>query len=192
MDILEISYKSTKYYFIKTIKGLLAFDTGWPDTYRKYKELLKEKGYNIKDIKWVIVSHFHIDHAGLAGMFLEKGIEFIVFKNQIEEIKIMEKLIKRKKMQYQDIDINKIKLMEICESRDWLNSIGIKGEVLITDCHSKDSISLILDNGVVFTGDLPPESFIMETDKKCMKNWKILKEKGAKNIKPAHGKEYYI
>jgi len=193
MKIIKISYKSTNYYFLETLqKKLLAFDVGWPGTYRDYKDLLKENGYKIGDIKWMIVSHFHIDHAGLVGMLLNKGVEFVAFENQLEFIKEMENLIERKKFVYEKIIMNKIKIVRIDKSREWLNSIGIKGEVIITNCHSEDSISLVLDNGIAFTGDLPPEEFIMEHDGRCKLNWEILRAKKVKIVKPAHGKEYRI
>ncbi len=192
MDIIKINYKSTNYYFINSNNGLLGFDAGWPGTYGTYRDSLKQKGYRINDIKWIIVSHFHIDHAGLAGILSENGVKLILFENQLNSIKIMEKLMERKKMKYHKINLKKIKLMEIEKSREWLKSIGIKGEIIITDCHSEDSISLILDNGIAFTGDLPPKSFIMDTDIKCKKNWEILKSKGVKYIKPTHGNSYRL
>ncbi len=195
MDILRISYKSTNYYFIKSSKyedSFLAFDTGWPGTYREYKGLLKERGFRVDNIKWMIVSHFHIDHAGLSGMLLNKGVEFIVLKNQIESISEMEDLIKRKSMDYEKIDINRIKVLEVESSRKWLDSIGILGEVLITNCHTEDSISLVLDNGIAFIGDLPPENNIIEGEIKCKKAWELLRNKKVKFIKPAHGKEFKL
>ena len=42
-----------------------------------------------------------------------------------------------------------------CEqSRKFLNELGIDGEIIYTPGHSDDSISLILDKGIAFVGDL--------------------------------------
>jgi endoribonuclease LACTB2 len=41
------------------------------------------------------------------------------------------------------------------DSRSLLEQVGIAGEVVHTPGHSDDSLSLLLDNGAVFTGDLP-------------------------------------
>ena len=87
MTVIRIRYKSTNCYFIDTGGGLLAFDAGWPNTYREYKDGLKEQGYSVKNIKWLIVSHFHIDHAGLAGTLADNGVAFIVFPNQLGAIR---------------------------------------------------------------------------------------------------------
>jgi hypothetical protein len=48
------------------------------------------------------------------------------------------------------------------ESRAFLGHIGIAGEIISTHGHSDDSMSLVLDEGVAFTGDLPPPSFVDE------------------------------
>ena len=95
------------------MKDLLAFDAGWPDTYREYKDCLKAEGYQIKDIKWLIVSHFHMDHAGIAGMLADKAIEFYVFQNQIYAIEEMEKLILGKSMPYHPINMERVIIQEI-------------------------------------------------------------------------------
>ena len=57
---------------------------------------------------------------------------------------------------------------------------------------NRDSISLVLDDGIAFTGDLPSEHQMMDEDIKCKSNWKLLRKKGATYIKPAHGIEYSL
>jgi glyoxylase-like metal-dependent hydrolase (beta-lactamase superfamily II) len=177
---------------IDTGKGLLAFDAGWPDTYRDYKDFLKSYGYKITDIKWLIVSHFHIDHAGLAGLMVEKGVQFFVFKNQLYAIDEMESLIAKKGMPYYKINLSKILIIEITESRSLLKSVGISGQIIQTNGHGEQSITLLLDSGEAFIGDLPPDTMIGEDDNASIANWQILKSKGARIIKPAHAAEYII
>jgi len=186
MLIIKTRYKSTNCYFIDTGNGLLAFDAGWPNTYREYKDRLREQGYSVKNIKWLIVSHFHIDHAGLAGVLVENGVSFFVFPNQLAAISEMEALIERKNMAYRPIDQSKIHILEFAASRDWLAGIGLHGEVLHTNGHGEQSISLLLDTGDAFVGDLTPESMIGEDDWRSRSNWALLRSKGAKQIWHAH------
>lgn len=192
MRIITSRYKSTNYYFIDTDDGLLAFDAGWPGTYREYKDCLKKEGYRISDIKWLIVSHFHIDHAGLAGMLADKGIIFYVFENQLYGIEEMEMLIFKKNMPYQKLNMNTIFVTNITESRALLKSIKIAGEIIKTNGHGEQSISLLLDSGEAFIGDLPIERMLGENDNLCIENWKELKTKGAMKIYPSHALEYSI
>jgi endoribonuclease LACTB2 len=192
INTITIRYKSTNYYLIDTGSGLLAFDAGWPDTYINYKDCLKLQGFRMSDIKWLIVSHFHIDHAGLAGMFVGKGIQFFVFKNQLYGIEEMESLIAKKNMAYQKINLDSVLIMEIAESRNLLKSLGIQGEIIQTNGHGEQSISLLLDSGEAFIGDLPPESMVGDDDHSAKSNWQLIKRKGARIIKPAHASEYII
>lgn len=192
MNILKIRYKSTNCYFIDTGNGLLAFDAGWPDTYYEYKDGLREQGQSVKNIRWLIVSHFHIDHAGLAGVLSANGVMFIVFPNQRYAILEMETLIEKKNMVYQKIDVSKIQMMEIGASRKWLAEIGISGEILHTNGHGEQSVSLLLDTGEAFVGDLAPEGMIGDEDQVSKENWTLLRSKGAKYIKPAHANEFEL
>lgn len=192
MQFVKIRYKSTNCYFSDTGNGLLVFDAGWPNTYREYKDGLKEQGYQVKAIRWLIVSHFHIDHAGLAGWLAENGVQFIVFKNQIDAIDEMESLIARKNLAYQKLDRAKIIVMEIAESREWLKSIGISGQVLRTNGHGEQSISLLLDDGVAFIGDLAPGNMLADDDVKSKNSWRLLKRHGAKRILPARAEEFML
>jgi glyoxylase-like metal-dependent hydrolase (beta-lactamase superfamily II) len=50
------------------------------------------------------------------------------------------------------------------------------------------SISLLLDDGSVFTGDLTPLAFIGEEDAAVLSaSWRMLWERGATRIYPGHG-----
>ena len=49
-----------------------------------------------------------------------------------------------------------VRIISCGESRPLLERCGIAGEVVYTPGHSEDSISLCLDEGVLFVGDLNP------------------------------------
>lgn len=49
-------------------------------------------------------------------------------------------------------------VITFAESRSRLADVGIVGEVVPTPGHSDDSVSLVLDAGAAFTGDLTPRS----------------------------------
>jgi len=178
--IIKVRYQSTNCYFIPADGGLLAFDAGWPGTYRAYKDELRAQGWSVKDIRWLMVSHFHPDHAGLAGVLLENGLEFVVFHEQLGAIAEMESLIARKAMPYHAINLAKISLIKITASREWLARIGIRGEVLQ------------LDSGEAFVGDLVPESMLVEDDLISKASWVLLRQKGARIVYPAHAEAFVL
>ena len=51
------------------------------------------------------------------------------------------------------------------ESRGLLSRIGIGGEIIPTPSHSPDSVSLAMDSGECFVGDLQPKEY-MDADEK--------------------------
>lgn len=146
----------------------------------------------MKDIRWLMVSHFHIDHAGLAGMFVDNGVKFYVFRHQVSAIDEMESLMERKHMIFRRIDPRRIHVLETPASRALLASIGVQGEVLETKGHAWHCVSLLLDSGEAFVGDLPPEGMIREDDSESRHDWQQLRLKGARLIKPAHGNEFVL
>jgi glyoxylase-like metal-dependent hydrolase (beta-lactamase superfamily II) len=82
--------------------------------------------------------------------------------------------------------------MEFSDSRNWLNSIGIKGEILHTNGHDEQSISLILDTGEALIGDLVAEDMADAEDLNTAASWQLLRSKGARIIYPAHISEYEL
>jgi glyoxylase-like metal-dependent hydrolase (beta-lactamase superfamily II) len=189
MNVYTVKCKSTNCYLIEASEGYLLFDAGWVNEYGNFRNSLKENNISTKEIKWFIVSHFHIDHAGLAGMLLNNGKEFIVFENQIEQINEMEEFIGRKKYSYTRIDKGKIIWKKINESRDWLKIIGIDGEIIQIFGHGDQSVALILDNRKAFIGDLP---VIYEYDELVKNDWDKIISKGVKYIYPAHSESMEI
>ena len=72
------------------------------------------------------------------------------------------------------------------QSRRFLGQIGIAGEIVHTPGHSDHCVSLLLDDGSVFTGDLPPEAYAFDNPI-ALATWKRLREQGATRVYPAHG-----
>jgi len=187
-------YHSTNCFFLKSSRNddLLAIDAGWPCTLYEYKKLLKTIGHAFSQIKWAFVTHFHMDHAGLTGEFIDSGIQCFVFENQIAAIDEMEKLIKKNYKEYKTILKERLRIIETRDSREFLREIGIYGEVIVTDGHSPDSISFITDAHEAIIGDLSPLDQIMPEDKKNRSSWDKLKSLGARTIYPSHAEIFNI
>jgi len=57
----------------------MAFDAGWPGTLYEYGRMMKTVGLQFENLSWAVISHMHMDHAGLLGDFLSAGIVCFVF-----------------------------------------------------------------------------------------------------------------
>jgi len=190
-------YHNTNCYFVESSidNSLLAIDAGWPCTLYEYQRALKTIGYSFKNIKWAIVTHFHMDHAGLIGEFINEGITCYSFENQtLNDIDEMEKIILKNKeySAYQQINKSKLVMTSINDFNNKIRVLGIDGEAIITKGHSPDSITFITKEHEAVIGDLAPIDQIMENDKESLENWKSIKEKGVRMIYPSHANIFEI
>lgn len=187
-DMFSVSYQHTNYFLLPAGGGasLLAFDAGYPCSLYQYARELRAVGYGIANVKWAIVSHFHLDHAGLIGEFQAAGIACLLFENQGGGIDEMERIIHRNYKGYTPVDPTGFLKLTTAESRAFLASIGIGGEAIRTPGHSDDSVSLITDAGEALVGDLYPESQLMEDDEKSHRSWDMIRAAGGGRAFPSH------
>jgi glyoxylase-like metal-dependent hydrolase (beta-lactamase superfamily II) len=89
---------------------------------------------------------------------------------------------------YVDITMDDNVTISFVQSRAVLGRIGIAGEILRTPGHSDDSVSLVLDDGSAFTGDLTPPGLAVEEDAGVVAaSWRLLRAHGATRVYPGHG-----
>ena len=190
-------YHNTNCFFLESSidKGLLAIDAGWPCTLYEYQRALKTIGYSFKNIKWAIVTHFHMDHAGLVGEFIKEGITCYAFENQtFKDMDEMERTILKNKeySAYQKIDRNRLKTTSISDFNNEIKTLGINGEAIITKGHSTDSITFLTNDYKAIIGDLAPINQIMENDIVSKENWNEIKHRGMKRVYPSHAEIFNI
>jgi ribonuclease/clavin/mitogillin len=171
---------------------LLAVDSGWPCTFYEYQRVLKTIGYSFDKIAWAIVTHFHMDHAGLISEFINSGIMCFVFENQVDSIDEMERVILKNKRYkgYPLIDKNRLVYTNVSDFGRVLEKLGINGDVLVTNGHSPDSITYITDNKEAIIGDLYPPNLILDDDIKTIESWGKIRKKGIKKIYPGHAEVF--
>ncbi len=186
MNILNVGYDSTNYYLIGNDNARLMIDTGWPGTLPKFLNILKRKDVAFETIKYMLATHYHPDHAGLAQELKLKGIRLIVMENQPAFIPALGKYMKPEQ-HYVEIDLRDNIELSIAESRTFLHKIGIQGEIIATPGHSDDSVSLVLDGeGLAFTGDLGLP-LVEDPADETWKSWQRLRALGVKSAYPGHG-----
>ncbi len=164
----------TKCYLIKCNDGYLLIDTGYPNNYDKFINKLKKKHHiDIGDIKFLILTHHHDDHAGFAAKLLkDSGATLIVHENALERLKLgiseidsvslnrRIKFIFRLFNQFHEFKYPPVILREddiilkgSHDNKDVLKDLGLNGLIIHTPGHTKDGISIILVDGSVFPGD---------------------------------------
>jgi ribonuclease/clavin/mitogillin len=187
MNIVNVGYDSTNYYLLEPDNVGLLIDIGWPGTLPKLLSILKRKGVGFQKIKYLLVTHYHPDHAGLAQEMKEQGMKLIVMDSQIAYIPALGRYMKPKDA-YHEISLEGNVNLRADESRKFLSSIGVSGEIIYTPGHSDDSVTLILDEGMAFTGDLPnPMAAAGEAVSLVESSWAKIRSYRVKTIFPAHG-----
>ena len=88
---------------------------------------------------------------------------------------------------YVEITLHDNMMISLAESRGLLEQIGIAGEIVHTPGHSDDSVSVLLDDGSAFTGDLTAPALIDDENGLAAASWRLLRERGATRVYPGHG-----
>ncbi len=194
MEIITLTYKSTNYFLVRSAKGWLLVDAGWPGTLSQFLQLLSQNNIQLSDINYLVITHFHPDHAGLAQNLKEYGIRLLLHSCQTPYVGKLNAFFKKNPgAQFKDITFDHTITLSGEESRSFLKEIGIEGVMLPTPGHSDDSISLIIDHYCAFTGDLPA-LYLAEAydDPVVSDSWDSLMENRVRMIYPAHGNVYEI
>ena len=169
-----LKYGNTNCYYIKGKKGSVLIDTDWAGTLQLFYRKIKELG--IKTIDYLLITHYHPDHMGIAQDIVDNmGTKLIVMDVQKDYIHWSDKIFaKDNRINFTPINTEPV-IISCKESRKFLQNLGIDGEILHTPGHSDDSISLVLDDGVAFVGDLYNlNSAAALNDEKVDNSWKNL------------------
>ncbi len=215
MEIHKIKSGITNCYIIGD-KSKVLIDTGMPGEFDKFKQSLKDLDIAPEQISYLIITHGHWDNIGNASKIKDlTGAKVLAHKNDRELIEegrkfipsgvtkwgkilrpLLNLMIKKFSMEPTQVDI------EINDEDFSLEKFGVKGRILFTPGHSPGSVSVLLDTGEAFVGDMAmnalplticPELPIFAEDLAEVKtSWEKLIAKGATTIYPANGDAFLI
>ena len=183
-----IRYGTTNTYLIKGKNGALLFDTGWAGTLQAFLHALGEAGEKVQDITYILISHYHPDHMGIAQEIAEMGPRILIVDTQTAFVHEPDRILKRDaKANYKPIDDGQARIITIGESRGVLQEMGIDGCLYSTPGHSDDSVSLFLDDGTLFVGDLNPlYELELHAGTQIEKSWSMLLAQYPKRVYYGH------
>lgn len=187
MNIVNVGYDSTNYYILDAPKGKLLVDSGWPGTLPKLSAALKRKDMALDEVRHLMVTHFHPDHAGLTQELKGLGANLILLESQGGHIEPLNELFRAKGLRFVEISPQGSFTLKFDDSRAYLASLGITGEIIPTPGHSDDSVTLILDEGAAFTGDLQPRFMLPDDDQTSRESWDRIYQHQITRIFPGHG-----
>ena len=190
--ITQLRYSNTNTYLIKGKDTFLLFDTGWAGTFPALCKAPGEKKVRLQDIGFIVISHFHPDHMGIAQQAADAaGAIILVADVQKDFIHSSDRIFERERnTDFIPVDDTRIKLISTQKSRELLTSLGINGELIHTPGHSDDSISLWLDKEKsLLVGDLNPlYELEMHKGTAIAESWDKLLKLGPKKVYYGHAK----
>ena len=192
--MIKLRYGNTNTFYIPGDNGGLLVDTDYAGTLPAFYKALKNSGITVKDISCVLATHYHPDHMGLIGELMQQGVKLLLTDVQKDSIHFSDRIFDRDKLPYIPIDETTAAVISCAESRNYLECLGIAGEIIRTPSHSDDSISLILDNGDCLVGDLESFEYLgaYEENPKLERDWERILSFHPKRIFYAHAPEMII
>jgi glyoxylase-like metal-dependent hydrolase (beta-lactamase superfamily II) len=194
LKMIRLRYGNTNTFFIPGNNGGLLVDTDYAGTLSAFYKALKNSGLTVKDISRVLATHYHPDHMGLIGELMKQGVKLLLVDVQKDFVHFSDRIFERDKLPYIPIDETTAVMISCTESRKYLERLGISAEIIHTPSHSDDSISLLLDNGDSFVGDLEPFEYLgaYEENLKLEWDWEHILSFRPKRIFYAHVPEMIV
>ncbi len=194
--MIRLKYGNTNTFYIPGKEGGLLIDTDYAGTLPLFFHAVKAAGIAVSDIRYLLATHYHPDHIGLAGELQQLGVKLVIADVQLDQVHYADKIFARdKRLRYVPPDEKTAAVIRIDESRDFLRKLGISGEIIHTPSHSPDSITLILDDGDCFPGDLEPLAYLAAydgTNPALQRDWDAVLKHHPKRILYAHANEQIL
>ncbi len=193
--VTKLKYGNTNTFFVRGTRGNLLIDTDYAGTLTQFYKEIKKHNIGLSDITYVLATHYHPDHIGLVSELMKHGVKLILIDSQIYDIHFADDIFARdKRLKYEPINGENAIIIQCKESMDFLRDLGIEGEIISTPSHSNDSISVVLDDGTCFVGDLEPIDYINAYDDnvKLKKDWELILSYDPKIVYYAHANEKIV
>jgi glyoxylase-like metal-dependent hydrolase (beta-lactamase superfamily II) len=210
----------TQCYLLNCTGGYLLIDTDFPKHWRLFNKKLANLGIATSDIKYLLLTHHHDDHAGFAAELVHStGCQVIAHRNassplmqgkseetikpvnrRIQIVFTLYALLFHRKCEFPPLRLSDRDILIEGDNDSSLKGIGIDGVILPTPGHTRDSISVLLSDGSTFVGDaamnflrwtgVRHRPIYIEDINTVYESWRKLRERGAKVIYPSHGRPF--
>lgn len=195
--MIKLKYGNTDTFLIRGTGSSLLFDTDYAGTLPAFFKAIKQNGIKMRDIDYVMVSHYHPDHMGLVSELMRLGAKLLLTDSQKEFVHFSDKIFKRDGFEYEPIDKESAAVVSCEKSREFLFGLGISGEIIRTSSHSPCSVSLVLDGGECFVGDLEPFEHIgayaeKTANEALSRDWELIRSFKPKTVYFAHRPAYSL
>ena len=210
IKIIPIRAGVGQVFLVKTNAGFFIVDSGTKGYENKVIKAITSRGLNLKDLRFIFLTHAHYDHAGGAAVLKrESGTKLIVHEMEAGNLKngytrvprgtdafykvlsFLGKHISKNYSHFPSVEPDITFIMDFD-----LTEFGISGKLIHTPGHTAGSSSLIIGNHA-FVGDClfnmmrktyPP---FANDERTLLKSWEKLLGINTEWYYPAHGKRLH-
>jgi glyoxylase-like metal-dependent hydrolase (beta-lactamase superfamily II) len=176
MKPLCVRLSVTNVYLLACRDGYLQIDTGYAHDYPAYCRALRRLHVDVTQVKALLLTHHHDDHAGFLNDLCRATDLTIIAHQEAETLlgvgnndlthgggyvsKTVELLAGLKKrfdprwtLSFPVFRLRPHDVRILADNDSLLRGLGLAGRIVTTPGHTIDHLSLVLDNGDTFAGD---------------------------------------
>jgi hydroxyacylglutathione hydrolase len=213
VEIIPIPLGIVTAYVLRA-DGVIAIDTGPQGKSEQFEHGLARAGIRPSDVQLIVLTHGHWDHVGSArDIKTLTGGKLAI--HEADRACLEQSLIRLPPgttrwgkifIAIERLFLPRIRIPAVTadiilgDEPLPLREYGLPGRILHTPGHSPGSVTILLDSGEAFVGDLAMNGFplrwrpglpiVAEDPAAVIDSWHRLLDAGARTIYPAHGKRF--
>ncbi len=165
IHVLDLNHQNVSHaiaaYLVVGPKGPVLVETGPISTLPALQARLAEHGYSPADVRHVLLTHIHLDHAGASGWWAQQGAQVYVHHVGARHIIDLSRLLSSARRVYGD-DMDRLwgqtlpapaERVRALQDGETIQAGGLTFTALDTPGHARHHLVYVLD-GIAFTGDV--------------------------------------
>ena len=128
--VIKLRYGNTNTFLIRGTNASILIDTDYAGTLPAFCKAIKNQGIRLSDINYLLATHYHPDHIGLASELMDNGVKLILMESQVNSVHYSDPIFaKEPNLHYKSIDENKAMVLKFDDARSFLDSLGIRQHI---------------------------------------------------------------